>query len=130
MMKWLRRDQDCIGLVLAWALLVQSLLLAVSSGAYAATLATGGSTVLCTQRGAVTDRTVPGQRHKSTDCQCCSVSCRTACGGGGGSGLLPIALRVPLPAAVEVPAEPPRAPELTLRSAETSLAQPRAPPLA
>jgi hypothetical protein len=129
-MKWLRRDQDCIGLVLASALIVQALVLSLSSGAYAATLATGGSTVLCTASGAVAERTVPRQRHKSTDCQCCSMSCRTSCGVGGGGGIIPIALRVPLPASVEVPAELPRALELRLRSAETATPQPRAPPLA
>jgi hypothetical protein len=127
-MKRLRRDQDCIGLVLAFALLFQALVLSVSSGAYAATLAADGNSVMCTARGAVTDRTVPGPRHKSADC--CSTSCRTACGVGGGAGIIPIALRVKLPAAVEVPAEPPRAPGFTLRSAEASTAQPRAPPRA
>jgi hypothetical protein len=35
------------------------------------------------------------------------MSCRSACGGGCG-GLVPLALRVPLPASVETPAEPPR----------------------
>jgi hypothetical protein len=127
-MGWLRRDQDCIGLVVAWALLFQAVILSVSSGAYAAQLASGGSIVMCTARGAVTDRSVPGQRHKSTECQCCSMSCRAACGGGG--GIIPIALRVPLPTSVEVPAKPPRVLGLRLRSAEASAAQPRAPPLA
>jgi hypothetical protein len=128
-MGWLRRDQDCIGLVVAWALLFQAIILSVSSGAYAGALAAGGSLVMCTARGAVTDRSLPGQRHKSTDCQCCSMSCRAACGGSGG-GIIPIALRVPLPGSVEVPAKPPRVLGLSPRSAEASAAQPRAPPLA
>jgi hypothetical protein len=126
-MGWLRRDQDCIGLVVAWALLFQAIILSVSSGAYAAKLASGESIVMCTARGAVTGRSVPGPRHKSTDCQCCSMSCRAACSGGG-AGIIPIALRVPLPTSVEVPAKPSRVLGLRLRSAEASAAQPRGPP--
>jgi hypothetical protein len=128
-MAWLRRDKDCIALVIAWALLLQAAVLSFASGVHAATLASGGSIVLCTAKGAVIGRSLPGQSHNGTDCQCCSMSCRAACGGGCG-GLVPIALRVPLPASVEAPAKPPRVLGLRPQSAEASPAQPRAPPLA
>jgi hypothetical protein len=127
-MAWLRRDKDCIALVVAWALLLQAAILSFTSGVHAATLASGGSIVLCTAKGAVIGRQLPGQSHQTADCQCCSMSCRSACGGGCG-GIVPIALRVPLPASVEAPADPPRILGLRLKSAEASAAQPRAPPL-
>jgi len=126
-MGWLRRDKDCIALVVVWALLLQAAILSFTSGVHAATLASGGSIVLCTARGAVIGRQLPGQGHHTADCQCCSMSCRTACGGGCGS-IVPIALRVPLPASVEAPANPPRFLAPQTRSAEATSAQPRAPP--
>ena len=52
-MAWLRRDKDCIALVVAWALLLQAAILSFTSGVDAATLASGGSIVLCTAKGAV-----------------------------------------------------------------------------
>jgi hypothetical protein len=128
-MAWLRRDKDCIALVVAWALLLQAAILSFASGAHAATLASGGSIVLCTAKGAVIGRQLPGQGHQKADCQCCSMSCRLACGGACG-GILPVALRVPLPASLEAPGKPPRLLGLEPRSAEASAAQPRAPPIA
>ena len=80
-MGWLRRDKDCIALVVVWALLLQAAILSFTSGAHAATLASGGSVVLCTARGAVIGRQLPGQSHQKADCQCCSMSCRATCGG-------------------------------------------------
>jgi hypothetical protein len=55
-MGWLRRDKDCIALVLVWALLVQTVVLSFASGAHAATLAGGQDIVLCTAKGAVIGR--------------------------------------------------------------------------
>ena len=55
-MGWLRRDEDCIALVVVWALLLQAAILSFTSGVHAATLASGGSIVLCTARGAVIGR--------------------------------------------------------------------------
>jgi hypothetical protein len=127
-MGWLRRDKDCIALVVVWALLLQAAILSFTSGVHAATLASGRSVVLCTAKGAVIGRQLPGQSHQKADCQCCSMSCRAACGGSCG-GILPIALRVPVPGSVEAPANPPRVLTLRLRSAEAFTAQPRAPPL-
>jgi hypothetical protein len=125
-MGWLRRDTDCIALVVVWALLLQAAILSFTSGAHAATLASGGSVILCTAKGAVIGRQLPGQSHQKADCQCCSMSCRSACGSCG--GIVPIALRVPLPASVDAPAKPPRFLGPQRQSAEASSAQPREPP--
>jgi hypothetical protein len=127
-MGWLRRDKDCIALVVVWALLVQAAILSFASGAHAATLATGQDLVLCTAKGAVIGRQLPGQSHQNADCQCCAMSCRSACGGACG-GLLPLAFRAPLPASVEAAAPSPRRLELLAQAPEDSPAQPRAPPL-
>lgn len=126
-MGWLRRDKDCISLVVVWALLLQAAILSFTSGVHAATLASGGSIILCTAKGAVIGRQLPGQSHQNPDCQCCSMSCRAACAGSCG-GIVPIALRVPLPASVDAPANPPRFLGPQRQSAEASSAQPRAPP--
>jgi hypothetical protein len=127
-MGWLRRDKDCIALVAVWALLLQTALLSFVSGAHAATLASGQDIVLCTAKGAVIGRALPGQSHQKADCQHCAVSCRSACSGACGGGLVPLALRIPLPAAVEAPANPPRISAPLSQSAEALPAQPRAPP--
>jgi hypothetical protein len=128
-MNWLRRDKDCIALVIVWGLLLQAAILSFTSGAHAAMLASGGSVVLCTAKGAVIGRQLPGQNHQKADCQCCTMSCRAACAGSCG-GIIPIAFRAPLPASVEAPAKPPRFLGPRLKTAEASAAQPRAPPLA
>jgi len=128
-MGWLRRDKDCIALVVVWALLLQAAILSFTSAVHAATIASGGSVVLCTARGAVVGGQLPGQSHRKADCQCCTTSCRSACGGST-AGLVPLALRVPLPASVDVPADPPRVLAPQHKSADASPAQPRAPPLA
>ena len=127
-MGWLRRDKDCIALVAVWALLLQTALLSFVSGAHAATLASGQDIVLCTVKGAVIGRALPGQSHQKADCQHCAMSCRSACGGTCGGGLVPLALRVPLPASAEAPANPLRLFEPLSQSAEALPAQPRAPP--
>ena len=128
-MSWLRRDKDCIALVVAWAILIQATLLSFASGLHAATMATGpgGSVVLCTAKGAVIGRQLPGQSHQKTDCQCCSIACRSACGGPCG-GVLPISLRVPLPASTAGAAKAPHFVGPALKSAEAFSARPRAPP--
>lgn len=128
-MGWLRRDRDCIALVVVWALLVQAAILSFASGAHAATLASGQDIVLCTAKGAVIGRQLPGQSHQKTDCQCCAMACRSGCGGGC-AGLVPVTLRIPLPASVEAPAAPLPRLEPLVQSPDASPAQPRAPPLA
>jgi hypothetical protein len=128
-MGWLRRDKDCIALVVVWALLLQAAILSFTSAVHAATMASGGSIVLCTTRGAAIGRQLPGQSHQKAECQCCTISCRSACGGST-AGLVPLALRVPLPASIEAPADKPRRLAAEHKSTEISPAQPRAPPLA
>jgi hypothetical protein len=128
-MAWLRRDKDCIALVVVWALLLQAAILSFTSGAHAAALASGGSVVLCTAKGAVIGRQLPGQNHQQADCQCCSISCRAACGGACG-GFVPVSLRIPLPVLAETSVNPPRFLGLQRQSAEALASQPRAPPIA
>ena len=65
-MGWLRRDKDCIALVVVWALLLQAAILSVTSSAHAATLATE-NVVLCTLRGALIGDPSPGESHRQTD---------------------------------------------------------------
>jgi hypothetical protein len=129
-MGWLRRDKDCIALVVIWALLLQAAIVSFASGAHAAMLAGGSeSIVLCTAKGVAVSRQLPGQNHQKADHQCCTMACRTACAATAG-GIVPLELRVPLPASAEAPAKPVRALECRGQSAEISPAQPRAPPLA
>jgi hypothetical protein len=126
-MGWLRRDKDCIALVVVWALLLQAALLAFTAGAHAASLASGENVILCTLKGAVSGDPAPGHQ---ADHPCCTMSCRLASGSAGNAGLLPLALRVPLPASIETPAEPPRLVEHPGQPSDASPAQPRAPPRA
>jgi len=111
-----------------WALLVQAAILSFASAAHAATLASGQAIVLCTAKGAVISRELPGQSHQKADCQCCAMSCRQAC--GTCAGLVPLALRVKLPASIDAPANMPRRFEPVVHTSDDSPAQPRAPPLA
>jgi hypothetical protein len=126
-MGWLRRDKDCIALVVVWALLLQAALLSFTAGVHAATLASGGSIVLCAARGAAIGRQLPGQNRHKAECQCCTISCRSACGTSA-AGLVPPALRIPLPTSIDTPPGPPRVVTPGHKSAEASPAQPRAPP--
>ena len=126
-MGWLRRDKDCISLVVVWALLLQAALLSFASGAMAASLAGGDNIVLCTAKGAIVGRQLPGQSHQKADCQYCAMACRLAC--GGASSGIALDIRVPLPVPVEAPVRPGRVLEYRVQSAEISPAQPRAPPL-
>lgn len=127
-MGWLRRDKDCIALVVVWALLVQAAILSFASGAHAATLAGGQDIVLCTAKGAVISRELPGRNHETADCQCCAMSCRQAC--GTSAGLVSLDLRVSLPGSAETPVKPPRRLHPRAQAPDASPAQPRAPPLA
>jgi hypothetical protein len=128
-MGWLRRDKDCISLVVVWALVLQAAISSFAVGAHAATLARGDGILLCTTRGAVVGPQLPGQSHRKTDHQCCTMACRIACGATSG-GIVPLAFRVPLPSSVETPAKAPRVVALFLQKSGVSPAQPRAPPFA
>ncbi|MGD9501198.1 MAG: DUF2946 domain-containing protein [Methyloceanibacter sp.] len=130
-MGWLRREKDCIALVVAAALALQAIVVSIASGAHAGALASGGSIVLCTAKGAVAQQQLPGKDpgkdHRSADCGCCSLACRVACGGSCG-GILPVALdvlqpRSALKLATGLRVEGPRA-----KPAWAFSAQPRAPP--
>ncbi|HXG78958.1 MAG TPA: hypothetical protein VNJ31_06455 [Methyloceanibacter sp.] len=128
-MGWLRRDKDCIALVVVWAFLFQATILSFTSAAHAATLASSRDIVLCTAKGAVIGRALPGQSHGKADCQCCALSCRLACGGAC-AGLIPLALRTPLPDLIEAQPMPLRRLEPLAPAPQFSPAKPRAPPLA
>ena len=78
-MGWLRRDQDCIGLVLAWSLLLQAAILSFSSGMQIPS-ASQLSGLLCSTRTATPGET-PVQNRHGTDCQCCVLGCHLSCAG-------------------------------------------------
>jgi hypothetical protein len=126
----LRKNRDCIGLTLAWASLVQALILAFTSGLHAATLAAGADgVVLCTVRAPAGERQVPAKTPHQADWQCCATACRPACAAAS-AGLLPDAERVPLPASAFARVELPRVEAPALPSYDTFSSRPRAPPLA
>lgn len=79
-MGWLRRDQDCIGLVLAWSLLLQAAILSFSSGLQVPSASQLGS-IICTTRSAAAGTELPAQNRHGTDCQCCVLGCHLTCGG-------------------------------------------------
>jgi hypothetical protein len=128
-MGWLRRDKDCIALVAAWALLLQSAILSFGFGLHAAAFSPGETIVLCSARGAVVDHQRPVERHQAHDWACCATSCRLACSAAAG-GVLADAARVPLPGSAAILAEAPLAEAGSSNAADVLSAQPRAPPLA
>jgi hypothetical protein len=128
-MGWLRRDKDCISLVLAWAILIQAIILSFTSGLHAATLASGssGAVILCTTKGAVIGQQLPGQGHNKADCQCCLIGCRLSCGGVCG-GVFPVAFGATLLHSVSRLATRPRLDSPSIKASEAFSAKPRAPP--
>jgi hypothetical protein len=126
----LRKNRDCISLALAWAILVQAVILSFTSGLHAATLAAGagGGSVLCTARAPGGEQ-IPAETPHRADWQCCATACRLACSTTA-AGLLPEAERVPLPAAAFAVVELPRADALAPPSPDAFSSRPRAPPLA
>ena len=129
-MGWLRNDKDLIGLVLAWAILLQAVIFSFTSGAHAASVASeaASASILCTTNGLHTAGDVPSKKQQAPH-WCCTLACRLACGTTHAGGLLPTAERVPLPIfkAIAVPLRLPDAPKA---NASRSLsAPPRAPPL-
>jgi len=94
-MRWLRKERDLIGLIMVWGLLLQSLVIPVSSTAHAAMLATGleSASIICGTRA---QSPIPAgtftpdeqrQSQKGPDCQCCHMNCRQGCGGACGGVL-------------------------------------------
>jgi hypothetical protein len=130
-MGWLRRDRDCIALVAAWALLLQSAILSFSFGLHASAFAASPdqTAVLCSVQGAIADGPLPAEHRHQHDLACCTLSCRSACGGHMG-GVLADNVRVPLPGTAVILAAAPEAETILPDSAALSAAQPRAPPLA
>jgi hypothetical protein len=128
-MGWLRRDGDCIGLVLAWAILVQAAIVSFTSGLHAAALASAGgeAAVLCTLKGPVKGETPPGQARHGRDSQCCLAACRLAWSGNG-EGLLANAAILPIPPSAALLLKGPRFDAPTSKSVGHDAARPRAPP--
>ncbi|MGV1015263.1 MAG: hypothetical protein ACOYB4_09865, partial [Methyloceanibacter sp.] len=122
--------KDCIALVLAWALLLQSAILSFSFGLHASAFAAGPGEdiVLCSVRGEAPDGPLPVSHHQP-DMACCILACRMACHAGVG-GILAAEARVPLPGSAAILVEAPRHDAAQPHSAGLLTAQPRAPPLA
>ena len=79
-MGWLRRDQDCIGLVLVWSLLLQAAILSFSSGMQSASQLSG---LMCSTRTAATTDDAPAQSRHDPSCQACMHGCHAGCAGVG-----------------------------------------------
>jgi len=136
-MRWLRKQRDLIGLIMIWGLLLQSLVLPVSTAAHAATPATGevAAGLICTTR---TASPVPAgtfapdeqrQSHKGPDCQCCHMNCRHGCGGTCG-GLLGAFAYIVGPRAVAITAAQKSMTHALYDATVQIESRPRAPPLA
>jgi hypothetical protein len=128
-MGWLRRDKDCIALVVAWALLLQSAILSFSFGLHASAYAAAPdqAAVFCSVQGAVADGQFPAEHHQQNDLACCTFACRLACGSVAG-GMLADDARVPLPGSAVLLVEAPRTDAIPGLGADLLSAQPRAPP--
>ena len=128
-MGWLRKQRDLLGLLVVWAILLQSIALPFTTGLHAATLSSepGQASILCTSRGTVVTPESPGHTNKGSDCQCCQMSCRPGCGGAC-DGILPNFARVPLPSSTVIAVITPGLDAPTATPAGHAAAQPRAPP--
>jgi hypothetical protein len=125
----LRNNRDCIGLTLAWAILVQVIVLGFTYGLHAATLAAGSDgAALCSVRAPGGEQ-IPAETPQHTDWQCCATACRLACSTTT-AGLLPEAGRIPLPAFAVSTADLPRLDAPLPKSTDLYAARPRAPPRA
>ena len=80
-MGWLRTDQDCIGLLLAWSLLLQAAVLSFSSGMQIP--AASQLALMCSTRTATTNTEIPVQTRHGADCACCVLGCHLSCAGAG-----------------------------------------------
>ena len=79
-MGWLRRDQDCIGLVLVGSLLLQAAILSFSSGMQIPA-ATQLSSLMCSTRTGTTTGEAPAQSRHDPSCQACMLGCHAGCAG-------------------------------------------------
>lgn len=124
---WLRKQRDLIVLVVAWGILLQSIVLPFTTGLHAATLTSEPmeASILCTSSGMAAFQERPAQSHKTPDCQCCHMACRQGCG-----GILPTFARVPLPSSTVIAVDTRRLDAPAPGPARHAAAQPRAPPRA
>jgi hypothetical protein len=127
-MGWLRKDKDCIALVLAWALLLQSAILSFTFGLHASAVAAETS-FLCSVSGDSGGEKLPVKSDHHPDMACCTQACRLACHGVAGT-LLVDATRIPLPGSASITAEAHYADALLPVAIRAFAARPRAPPLA
>jgi hypothetical protein len=128
-MGWLRKNRDVTALVVAWAILVQSALVAFASAAAAAAAISGDPAVICTAEGPVTAKTLPQPKRHGSHLNCCSLACRTACNSGIAAGVLPEIASLQLPSALDA-ARLSLAGTTRLHAADISAARPRGPPAA
>jgi hypothetical protein len=127
-MRWLRREKDWLGLVLAWALFAQSFILGFASTLHAAeALARGGTGVICSAKGTAGPQ-APGPAGQKSDCPCCVAACRTACHMAAAG--LPGGCAIPLPGFAVLGDGQLHDDALLRATAERFAVRPRAPPLA
>lgn len=124
----LRENTDVTALVLAWAILVQSALVAFASATAAAAAVSGEPTIICTTNGPVGATGAPQPKRHGSHLNCCSLACRTACGGTA-AGVLPEIARLPLPPEPGI-RHLALGGALGLDSADIFAARPRGPPTA
>jgi hypothetical protein len=122
----LRRHQDVISLVAAWALLLQALVGPILPSLHR-TAEQG--VVMCTAKGAVAAKEAPAPKQHKPNCQCCTFACRLSCASTS-AGLLPDVTLVPPSASAVVLIARPRFDAPTPDHAELSAARPRGPPVA
>lgn len=127
-MGWLRRDKDCIALVVVWALLLQAAILSFSFGLHATALASEPN-VLCSVRAEATEGKIPVKSQHGPDMACCTTACTRACSAHPGA-LLVDAVGLPLPGTAAILAEVRQVSPILPDQAGNFAAQPRAPPLA
>jgi hypothetical protein len=127
-MGYLRKNRDAIVLVLAWALLLQSTLLAFAWATAAAAAASGDASIICTSSGIVAGKDLPQPKRHGSHLNCCSLACRAACSGGA-VGILPEAAAA-LPYSDFGSRKADRPGALRFDSADIFAAKPRGPPIA
>jgi hypothetical protein len=136
-MRWLRKERDLIGLFMTWGLLLQSLVLPISTTAHAAALAMDLDTagLICTTRSSspIPAGAFGPEEHKQTqnnaECPCCTMNCRHGCGGSCGGVLGAFAYFVTTRSGTMSVAQGPYAPA-AYDVALLAEGQPRAPPIA
>jgi hypothetical protein len=122
----LRRHQDVISLVAAWALLLQALIGPILPSLH---MTAEQGVVMCTAKGAIATKEAPAPKQHKPNCQCCTLACRVGCGSAS-AGLLPDATLVPPPASAAILISGPRFDAPEPDHAELSAARPRGPPVA